>query len=184
MVVPRGTRLPPTRCLFCGGREYIRAWNVEFMWTPGRVQALILVIICMLIIAPLLPLLAGLGLISAPWISWAFLSKARLTLPRCEPCRERQETAVFGGVMGGCGVLAGLPVAFGLLGGVTMGVSEMVQGAVGGAVAGLVLMLLIQGVWMRRRIVRCRRIDDATVELRVPDPNLTREALAGMSGPM
>lgn len=135
MVVPHGTRLPPTRCLFCGGHDHIMAWTTEYAWS-------------------------------------------RLTLPRCEPCRDREASARIGGVLSGFGAVVVLPAVLGFAAKASMGTAY--YGAMAGLAAGLILVMVIRS---RLRIVRCIRVDASGVHLRVPDTRVTREALAGMARP-
>lgn len=173
MIVPGGTELPPVRCLFCGGREHIMAWTKEFVWMHPALSALLLLVVCFGVI----------GIIIAAVVYYTARKTLKVTLPRCEPCRDRQTTASTAGVLGGAGAVILLPLVFGVAGNYAIGGDAAYWMALGGAVAGLVVLLVVHSTWVRRRTVTVRRIDEMGAHLRVPYPHITREALEAMAGP-
>jgi hypothetical protein len=100
-------------------------------------------------------------------------------VPRCGPCRDRQVTALTGAWLSAGGALVGLPAALWFLGSVSGFYSGEYYGALFGLLAALVLLLLIQNLWINRRTVVCKEINDGGMQLRVPHPPLTRDALEG-----
>lgn len=171
LVVPKGTRLTAPYCLFCAGREHVRAWDKEFSNAPAWLTILCLV----------LALTVCIGFI-VPFIIYTAIRKAhRLALPRCDPCRDRMNTAMMGACVSAGAAFILLPLGMGFGAYVATGREDLgLLAGVGGLMAACVVTWLVQRQWVLRRCVTVKRIGEAVAALRVPDPAATRAALAGM----
>ena len=172
LVVVKHATFPMTRCLFCAGHDHVQPWAKKFVFAPSWISIVALVA-CLCT--------RGIGLI-VMFIVYLVMRKTQwLTLPRCGPCRDRQTTAAMGGWLSAGGAVIGLPAGMWALGRLSGVHDGEFYGILGGLLAALVLLLVIQNVWINRRTVICKQIDDECVRLRVPNPELTVEALSEMS---
>jgi hypothetical protein len=172
-VVPRGASFPAWPCLFCAGREHVKVWEKDFTnFEMGSI--ILLVVVAAALCLPLIVL---------PLVMLGLRKVQRVTVPRCEPCRDRMTTAKIGGeVASGAAVLL-LPAGLGGLAYLTMGMDRIWLGALGGLAAACLVVALVRLKWIARRVAGVKRIAAEAVTLRVPDPAATREALRQMTAP-
>lgn len=168
LFVGRQAAFPMTHCLFCAGRDHVQPWSKNLLFVPPWLNAVALVA-CLCT--------RGIGLLVVFLIYFFVRKTCRLVLPRCGPCRDRQGTALIGGWLAAGGAVVVLPAACFSLGRASGVRDGEFFGILGGLLAALVLLLVIQYTWINRRTVGCVGIDDSRVRLRVPNPELTRDAL-------
>lgn len=167
LVVPVGSSFPVWLCLFCGGREHVNMWEMDSRNTPTWViilSAILAVLIC-------LPLIV---------VTVALLVMRKLTflrVPRCEPCRDRMNTASIGAAISAVASFVLLPPGMGALGYFAAGETAALWGVLAGFFGACMVAGAIVRLWVYRRTVTVKRIDGKLVTLRLPDPQATREAI-------
>lgn len=164
VLFPKGASATPRQCLICGGEDAVKPWRKQFVYTPPWVY--------IVVIAALLP-----GAILAMIVQ----KRDTLTLSRCGPCRRRMILmATLGWTIGVIGLFA-----FPIIGGVLGEMIDKHDGQFAGIMIGLGLwfaFLIFLAIWHTVRGVSCKLIDERSVTLKFPKPDITRRVLPMPTG--
>lgn len=164
LTFPKTFPFPRDRCLMCGtdARPILR-WKKNWIWASPLVWLAIF--------------LPG-SVLTAAVIYLVIRKMAELELFECVPCRSRRRIATIGGTLAIVGGLFGLPILFSVVGDQIDPRNGGGIGALAGIGAWIVTAIVVHLAWISRSTPSCKKIDDTSVTLQFPDPELTRRALS------